>query len=214
MNDAPAPAHDLTVVLLAAGASRRMEGADKRFLPIARADGGGYWPLLCHTLALYRGLGLPVVVVTPPESTPIAHAIATHFPDDTAIRLIANPAPSDDQGESARIGLSHVPAAALIALVDHPLLRPAHVAALIAHAGESAIVIPRHNGARGHPVLLGAAHVRAIRAAPALTPRQHIAAMGHDILWLDSPDPAYTTDIDTPADADRLIPGWRHAGQP
>lgn len=192
----------LDVVLLAAGWSRRMGGVDKRLLPV---DGQ---PLVRRSAALYRAMGLPVLVVGRMGDAALAGALA-----GLDVTILANPDPLAEQGASARIGLAACAIkgdGVILALADQPLLGPEDMRWLIGRfAGDGArrIAIPRHEGQRGNPVILPADRARALRdGPPAMAPRRFIDAQVEAILWCDSPSPGFTCDIDTPADAARLCP--------
>ncbi|MBB3953500.1 nucleotidyltransferase family protein [Novosphingobium sediminicola] len=192
------------VILLAAGWSRRMEGADKRLLPWRGA------PMVRHAAQLYLALGLPVVVVGRARDEALARAL-----DGLDLRLVANSDEGSEQGASARVGL----AACLLdggqrdwdgvifALADQPLLRPEDIAALIADFAQhrDAVIIPRHDGVRGNPVLMPGDLALGLNAAPAdVSPRAWIERHASRIVWHDAEHSRFTSDIDTPQDRDRL----------
>jgi molybdenum cofactor cytidylyltransferase len=190
----------LEVVLLAAGWSRRMEGADKRLLP---------WrgqPMVRHAASLYCGLGLPVVVVGRAQDEGLAQAMK-----GLDVTLVANPDGQSEQGASARVGLAACRRdgdGVMIALADQPLLTGADIAALIdrfaAHADN--IIIPRHDGARGHPLIMPGDLARGLYdAATDITPKAWIERHKARIYWHDVEHSRYTSDIDTPRDRDRLL---------
>ncbi len=187
------------VILLAAGASRRMGGADKLLLRLAAGE-----PMVRTAARLYADLGLPLTVVLRDAEGPVAAALAgirasiaiNHQP----------PTPSDDGLQaSMHAGLGATPLTApgvLIALADQPRLTAADIAALIAAfqtAGGAAIIIPRHHGRRGNPVIIPAAIARHLRHA-GISARAYIDAHPERVDWYDTPDDHFTHDIDTPQD--------------
>lgn len=198
----------LAVVLLAAGRSRRMGGVDKLLLPLP--PGGE--PMIRHSVGLYLDLGLPVTLVCGPETAALRAALGG-LAGHRALAWAINPAPGEDQGESARLGLASLGLEGLdgviIALADQPLLTGADMAALIAcfaQDGARRIAIPRHQGNRGNPLILPTALAQTLRQAPpALTPRRFIQTHADQILWHDTPSAGFTEDIDTPQDAARLL---------
>ena len=200
----------IEVILLAAGASRRMRGANKLLLP---AHG---MPLIRASAAIYCELGMPLCVVLRAGAVDAAavRAALAGLP----LRIAVNPDPATEQGDSARIGLS---AAALngpgvmIALADQPLLTGPDIAALIAHfiaQKATRICVPRHGGVRGNPVILPTALARRLRDDPATpSPRRFIDAQAEAISWFEAPNDHFTRDIDTPQDAARLLTTSKHA---
>jgi len=202
------PALRLAVVLLAAGRSRRMAWADKLLLPLPQ----GGEPMIRHSLGLYLSLGLPVTLVSGPETSGLRAALGG-LAGQRGLAWVINPAPGEDQGESARLGLAALRLEGLdgvmIALADQPLLSRADIAALIAcFAGGGArhITIPRHQGDRGNPLILPVALAQTLRESPpTLSPRRFIHAHADQILWHDTPSAGFTEDIDTPQDAARLL---------
>ncbi|WJS99783.1 nucleotidyltransferase family protein [Novosphingobium humi] len=189
----------LEVVLLAAGWSRRMEGVDKRLLPWRGA------PMVRHAAALYLGQGLPVVVVGRAQDEALALAL-----DGMDLRLVANPDQDSEQGTSARVGLAHCLLdgdGVIFALADQPLLRSEDIAALIGNfaAHRDAVIIPRHDGVRGNPVVMPADMACGLNKAPArITPRTWIDRHRARIVWHEAEHSRFTSDMDTPQDADRL----------
>jgi len=190
----------IEVVLLAAGWSRRMAGADKRLLP---------WrgqPMVRYSAGLYTALGLPLVVVGRAQDDALAHAL-----DGLDVRLIANPDGTSEQGASARVGLEACRLdgdGVMIALGDQPWLTAEDIAGLIDvfAAHRDAVIIPRHDGGRGNPVILPADLARGLVAAPAdVAPRAWIDRHKARIHWHDVEHSRFTSDIDTPQDRDRLF---------
>jgi len=176
-----------------------MGGVDKRLLCV-----GGV-PLVRRSVALYRALGLPVIVVGREGDAALRAAL-----EGMEVRLLANPDPAAEQGASARIGLAACAlggAGVMLALADQPVLSEADLRWLIgrfAEEGGRRIAIARHDGMRGNPVILPKALALALRAAPwGMAPRRFIDDHAGDIVWCDTPSPGFTTDIDTPEDAAR-----------
>ena len=83
----------LSLVVLAAGASRRFGAANKLLQPLAGK------PLLCHTLDLVQGLPVaPKVAVCSAETAPLAEA--------AGFTVLLNPQPELGQSHSLRLGLA------------------------------------------------------------------------------------------------------------
>ncbi|MBS0254263.1 MAG: nucleotidyltransferase family protein [Proteobacteria bacterium] len=187
----------IEVILLAAGHSRRMAGVDKLLLPLP-----GGTSLLAHSAGLYRALGMPLLAVLRPDRPEHRAALA-----GLDLRIATNPDPAANQSGSIRTGLAAATldgAGVLIALADQPWLTGADIAALIAtfaaHDGQR-IVVPRHHGQRGNPVLLPTATARALCDEPAATPRALIDARPEQVAWHEAATDHFTRDVDTPADA-------------
>jgi len=74
------------------------------------------------------------------------------------VRVVDNPRWADGRTSSIQAGLAALaPGAAwtLLALVDMPLVRADTVTALLAApGGEADVVVPLHDGRRGHPIVL------------------------------------------------------------
>ncbi|HWU02200.1 MAG TPA: NTP transferase domain-containing protein, partial [Novosphingobium sp.] len=169
-------------------------------------------PLIAHSLGLYLDLNMRVTLVVPPDSSLLVKALGK-LADTPNLRLVTNPQPGEDQGASARVGLAatSLGQGVLIALADQPLLTGQDVAALLstfaAHGGQR-IVIPRFDGVRGNPVILPAGLAQALHDCPAdVMPRTFILANSTCIAWHEAQSEAFTTDVDTPADAARLLGG-------
>ena len=203
----PAPvlaAPCVDVLLLAAGRSRRMGAADKLLLPVG--DAGKAQPMVRHAAQIYADLGLPVTVVTSPENDAVTGALA-----GLNLTLIANASAKAEQPDSLRTGLAAMPLAApglLIALAEHPLLPTADISALIDFfcTHPTHICIPRHAGQRGNPVILPQAIARLLRDDSARpTPRAYMDRHPDEIAWFEADHPHFTSDIDTPQDAARLL---------
>lgn len=189
-------------VLLAAGLSSRM-GQPKQLL---------FWrgrPLVRHaaeTALASRLAGLVVVL-----GAEAAAARAALVGLGGAVQTVQCDAYAEGQAASLRCGLSALPAAAtaaVVLLVDQPLVGPAVVDRLIAafEADPAALaVVPRHGGRRGNPALVAARLFDELRAlegdvgARGLLER-HAAA----VCWLDLDDPAVVLDADTPEAFERL----------
>ncbi|NIR44660.1 MAG: nucleotidyltransferase family protein [Gemmatimonadetes bacterium] len=138
-------------IVLAGGRSRRM-GRPKFSLPI-----GDDTFLSRGVRTLSAGGCEEVVVVSNPEEP----AAAELLPLEAAGPRLVEGAKTE-QIDSLRSGLRALPKgteAAVVLPVDHPLVEPGTVKALIEafRAGGAPIVRPTHEGRYGHPVLFAAA---------------------------------------------------------
>ncbi|MFN6978106.1 MAG: NTP transferase domain-containing protein, partial [Gemmobacter sp.] len=186
-----AGAEPVAVVLLAAGASRRMRGADKLLEPV-----GGI-PVLRHAALAALAAGLPVTAVLAPGWPERAAAL-----DGLALRIVTADRAAEGMALSLRAGVAAAPEghAVIVALADMPEIGPEDYAALCAaaraHPGRC-LRATDSAGAAGHPVLFPAV------LRPALA-RLEGDAGARDILRAHPPLPVVlegrraTTDLDTP----------------
>ena len=130
-------------------------------------------------------------------------------------RVAANPNPSDGQLSSVNTGLSALPqyaSAVLLALVDQPTVSSDSYEDLVktSQANPDAIIIPRCNGKRGHPIILPPKAWPLCAKAP-LDKGLHWVTHHPDIkvVDLELTDTGILRDIDTPADYELLSPGGK-----
>lgn len=153
-----------------------------------------------RVVRLAAGAGAdPVVVVTG------AHPLVAPPP----ARAIHNPDWALGQLSSLRVGLAAVALTsfdgALVALADHPLVRPETFVALVetfARTG-APVVRPVHAGRRGHPVVFAACLFDELRRAELEAGARPVVARheGHAVdVQVD--DPGVVTDLDTREDLD------------
>jgi CTP:molybdopterin cytidylyltransferase MocA len=172
-------AGDTVLVVLAAGAGRRLGGVAKALLPVAPARGQGgassergdsesYLARICAT-ARAAGVSRGVVVVGPPHDAAVTAAAR-----QLGLDVVANPEPERGMASSIELGFAWAAAvadggasAALLWPCDHPAVSPATVRALLAALADSsastdpnaaedpvAAVIPTVAGRGGHPALI------------------------------------------------------------
>jgi len=144
------------------------------------------------TVSLRSGGAAPVVATLPPGS------------DDPLIErleVVPLPEPGLDMFASIRIGLQNLVGESgwsRVALlpVDHPLVRPATIAAL-AHS-ESTAAIPRHHDKRGHPVIIDRATAEMIASGEMRGPtlREVLKEIGAVDVEVD--DPGAIANCNTP----------------
>ena len=183
----------LLAVILAAGFGRRI-GRPKALLPMPGR--GTFLDAVLAASASARP-GLTVVVAGPWWAGPA--------PEGTVLAI--NPDPDRGQASSLRCAMAAAGidrSGVLVALVDHPLVRPATFAALadLHEADPDAILIPEFDGRRGHPVVfpewtfadLGGAEVD--REGARVIVRSH----PERVRRVPVEDPGIVTDVDTPAD--------------
>jgi len=126
-------------------------------------------------------------------------------------RVVVNPAADAEPIDSLRLGLDALQAgddAAAVLPVDHPLVRPATVAALLAayRATRAPIVRPVHRGSPGHPTLFARSLFPSLRS-PGLPEgaRSVVDANLDRIVEVPVDDPGAAVDIDTPDAYRRLV---------
>jgi molybdenum cofactor cytidylyltransferase len=186
-------------IVLAAGASRRM-GRSKALLPLG-ASGQPFARVVCDTLEA-AGIS-PIVVVTRAE---LLDSLALVLP---AAELIVNPDPDRGQLSTLLTGLEALdaPAAALMTLVDLPLVHVTTVEALLAtwHQTHAPLVRPVCRGRHGHPVIFGAPLLDALRSADVGAGAKPVVhRFLADSVTVPVDDPATIEDIDTPGEYERL----------
>ncbi|HUZ27153.1 MAG TPA: nucleotidyltransferase family protein [Streptosporangiaceae bacterium] len=180
-------------VLLAAGAGSRLGR------PKALIDVGGR-PLADRGVELLRAGGAAPVIV-------VIGATAVDLP---GVLTVHNPRWFTGMGSSLAVGLETVPdecSAAVVALVDQPLVGAQSVRRLIAaHAAGASVAVAAYAGQPRNPVLLGReywAEVVALAAGDAGA-RQFLRAHPDLITLVECGDTGRPDDIDTRADLDRI----------
>ncbi len=187
-------------LLLAAGRSTRM-GQPKQLL-----DWRGR-PLVAHLTAVALASRLDGIIVVVGAAEAEVRAALRDLP----VTIVTNPAYTSGMASSLATGLRALPAdaaAALILLVDQPLVTPALLNRLIdvwQTQPAALAVVPFFQGERGNPALIAAPLFADLLTLEGDTGARAIFARYPDrILRLDLDDPAVITDIDTPGDVARL----------
>lgn len=112
---------------------------------------------------------------------------------------------------SLQCGLRAVPDSANFVFftpVDLPAVQSGSVSTLAAAAGSAPLVIPRHNGRRGHPVLIARELIPEFLALPpSAQARDAVERHATEIRYIDVDDPGILMDIDDPWDYARLAGG-------
>jgi CTP:molybdopterin cytidylyltransferase MocA len=189
----PAASAEVAGVLLAAGEGRRL-GRPKALVEI------GGQTLAQRGLALLRdGGAAPIVVVTGAATVDLPGVLAVH-----------NPRWRSGMGSSLATGLATVPdhaVAAVIALVDQPLIGPEAVRRLIAaHAAGASVAVAAYAGTPRNPVLLAREHWADVIALAVgdTGARPFLRAHPTLVTLVECGDTGRPDDLDTPADLDRL----------
>jgi molybdenum cofactor cytidylyltransferase len=101
--------------------------------------------------------------------------------------------------------LSWDTAGAFLFLVDHPLVEPATIEAMIANLAPDRIVLPTFEGRRGHPVLFSLEVLEEILALPSSEGANIVVRKNPDrIVEVPVNTPGILVDIDTPEQFERL----------
>jgi molybdenum cofactor cytidylyltransferase len=175
-------------VILAGGASRRM-GSPKALLPYRGET------FIDRLIGVFAPCD-EVVVVLGHDADTICAGI------ERRTTLVVNPDPERGQLSSLQCGLSAVASADAIFFtpVDYPAIDPSTIRAMLLLAGTFAM--PRHNGRRGHPVLIDRQLLAELLACKTAA-RDVIRA--HEPRYIDVDDPGILEDIDDPAAYARLV---------
>lgn len=186
----------VSAILLAAGSSSRMRGADKLMEAVAGA------PLLRRSAeTLLSSQADEVIVVLRPGDDPRRAAL-----DGLNVKLIENPQAAEGMGASIRAGIAGAASdagAALVALADMPDITAKDIDALIAaydaEEGREIIRAADPDGAPGNPVLFGRRFFEPLRGLEGDEGARSILAANADLVRLVrlSSDAA-RVDLDTP----------------
>ncbi len=182
-------------LVLAAGASRRMGGANKLLLSVRGR------PLVSWPAGALGGAGLePVVAVVGRDAGAVARALS-----GLDVLCVRNDRYRDGMGASLAAGVRALPRevdAVAVVVGDLPGLRPELVAAVVAafRSDPRGIAVPVFQGRRGHPVVFDLGRYRP--ALEALSgdrgARDLLAAHPGDLLEVPVDDPGAVQDVDTP----------------
>ncbi|MFW8592938.1 nucleotidyltransferase family protein [Cribrihabitans neustonicus] len=178
------------ILLLAAGASSRMRGADKLMEDV---DGQPLITRMCRRAAL---TGLPVFVTLPGLSHPRAAAIRGATP-------VAVPDAAEGMAASIRRGVTALPGetdAVMILPADMPEITTQDMMQLAARQGGPQSPILRasaQDGTPGHPVLFPRRCFAALQALEGDQGGRSILA-GEEVLKIPLPGNRALTDLDTP----------------
>lgn len=190
-------------ILLAAGAGSRIGR------PKALIDVGGE-PLAARGVALLRAGGAaPVIMVTGAAAVTLPGVIIVH-----------NPHWSTGMASSLAAGLAAVPAqcpAAVVALVDQPLVGPEAIIRLIdAHQAGAGVVVAAYAGRPRNPVLLAREHWPEVIALATgdSGARAFLRARPELVTLVECGDTGRPDDIDTDADLTRITSLLESGGRP
>jgi molybdenum cofactor cytidylyltransferase len=197
---------EVVAIILAAGESTRM-GAAKALL----ADPDGR-PFVARLVRTFHAADVrDVIVVTGSRHDDIAAALERDAPL-VSPTLARNEAPSRGQLSSLWTGLSAAerldPAAALVTLVDVPMVRESTVRAVVERwrRARPPVVRPAIGDRHGHPVLFDRSLFEELRRAP-LAEGAKVVVHRHaaTLVNVEVDDPGCVIDVDTRDDYERLL---------
>ena len=182
-------------IVPAAGNAERFGG--KKLL--AKVDGE---PLLDRTIAALLAGGVDqIIVVVAPDAVELQRDVNAFT--DARVWPVVNPDPSRGMFSSLQAGIAEAQGDALVVLpADMPFVQGATVRLLLeTFADKSAIVSPRFNGKRGHPVILPPSLRDEIRAAdPHLTLHDILKRHQDQRVDIAVDDQGVIRDVDRPED--------------
>jgi len=187
----------VAVVVLAAGASRRMGGAMKLLLDVGGA------PMIRRTVENVLAFRpTETVVVTGHRGEEVEAALA-----GLPVRLVRNDRHAEGQPTSVAAGVRALTApcdAVMVVLGDQPAISPADLRALVgAYEAEPAmpILVPHHKGRRGNPVVFAARYIpEVLRGGINVGCRHLIEEHGAEVARPEFDSDVYVLDCDTPDD--------------
>lgn len=151
----------------------------------------------CANTVLSSGVS-DVVLVISSDGAAVSTAV-----EPLPIRVAVNPDNCSDMAASVRVGLNALEnsaSAVMICLADHPLVLQETIKAMLdAHQkNPEAVIIPSHNGRRGHPTLFPRKIIQEIFASSSL--RVLISRHESLIQYVVVEDRGVVLDMDRPED--------------
>jgi molybdenum cofactor cytidylyltransferase len=180
-------------IVPAAGKGERFGGAKL----VARIHGEALIDLTLRAL-LDGGVGRVIVVMAPGVSLSEARLIG-----DRRVQTVVNDDPSRGMFSSIQAGLAAADGDPVVILpADMPFVQLRTVAAVVdLCVRQGVIVVPIHDGRRGHPIAFPAALRDAVLGAlPESTLKTALASTHVERFELRVDDPGVLRDVDTPAD--------------
>ncbi len=122
---------------------------------------------------------------------------------------VYNPDYEEGMTTSFQAGIRVLPTdivAAMLFLVDHPLVALETIETLAAEASSESIVLPVRNGYRGHPVLFGRVALDEVMQLPPYRGADRVVARRPErIVEVAVDDPGVLVDVDTPEEFRNLV---------
>lgn len=147
------------------------------------------------------------------SSIPNTIIVIGHHRDDITARLnlpgfVYNPDYERGMITSFQTGIRSLPAdaaGAMLFLVDHPVVDPAVIDALIENFAAGRIIVPVCNGRRGHPVLFARDVLQEILALPPSQGANIVVRRDPGrIVEVQVDSPGILVDVDTPEEFEKL----------
>ncbi len=173
-------------------------GTVKQLLPL------GDRTVIRHCLDRIAGAGIrDIVVVLGVNGGDIAGEIA-----GSGAKIVFNPEPESEMAESVRCGLRLVDASStgvLVCLSDHPRVSPETFRILLQlhHKSPDRIIVPFHQGRRGHPTLFPVRMINEIFGGSRLN--EIVNRSPERLTCVGVNDEGVLMDMDTPEDYRRLL---------
>lgn len=191
----------LAAVVLAAGLSRRMGGANKLLLPFAGE------PLIVRSVRTVLHTGFEqIVVVLGHQAEEVQRAL-----EPLGVRSVLNPDFETGQVSSVRAGLAALQPpldAVMICLGDQPLLEVSDLGALkraFRERPHGNIVVPMHEGRRGNPVVIDwASAEETLKRGTNYGCRHFLDENPEQVYRWPAPTDHFLRDLDVPADVQAL----------
>ena len=187
-------------IVLAAGLSRRM-GTQKLLLPFGGAS------MIAHIVdQVLASVVEQVIVVVGRDGEAIEEALGWR-----SVTIVTNPAPDSEMLDSVRCGLRALPEeckAALVALGDQPAITANTINEMAQAflASGRGIVMPVHEGRRGHPLLFSLRFRDEVLTQYDDTGlRWLLHAHPDEVYELSFADPGVIADVDLPEDYRRAL---------
>ncbi|MCB1754000.1 MAG: nucleotidyltransferase family protein [Gammaproteobacteria bacterium] len=184
----------VSVILLAAGESRRMQGINKLTVSV---DG---LPLLRRTALVLLESGLEEILVVVGHDHELARELLRGLP----LRIVHNPAHRDGQMTSVYCGMRGLQQSCdgvMICLADLPFLTADDIRHLISgfeRRDGKTVLVPTFRGERGNPIILAYRHRRAILdGEPNLGCKRLISRHPEIVMPMEMPNDHTVFDLDT-----------------
>lgn len=192
-------------LILAAGESRRM-GRDKALLTY---QGKTFLEILIRNL---RASGIDRVTVVLGYHAEIIQLTVSL----ASVRVVVNQDYARGQTSSLQMGLAAAaadsPEAVMLCLVDHPAIS-VEVFSQLKECFDSSsppVLIPTHEGQRGHPIVISQALFPELLTLPPQEPANTvIRKYRHATQFVEVADPGILIDVDEPETYEKLVEGSR-----